>query len=381
MTVHLLRTADYDPNDFFDVLALLQSTSSSSLTFQALEYQPNPDEFPFLQRHIEGLRFAYEQVEKVLYLPEKGFPLSWRELFDVCERIRQVQQLPGRGIAADDVVVLLTRRPNALNWFSATDGHRNAFIHTADWELFMPCHHKYPVAYQIWANVLRMEMKLPSEDEHPFWHQQPIGCMNDFCQQKGEIALKLRTGDICQTCWEQLLNAGAPEKLVLDGLHAFGSLREQMLFQQGFRRAASISPLVITPYYHITFSRFGSLEVKMPTLAKLLYLLYLNHPEGIRLKDLGDHRAELTHLYSRLTGTDREHIIRNRIDSLVHPLETGPRNQNLSRANKALSDVLGESVAGPYLVSGKPGEPYRIALDPNLITLPGSLMHTSTVNR
>ena len=247
MTVHLLRTADYDPVDFFNVLSLLQSVGPSGLTFQSLEHNPDPEEFRFLQRHIENLRFAYERVEKVLYLPEKGFPLSWRELFGVCERIRQVLQLP-----SDDVVVLLTRRPNALNWFSATDGHRNAFVHTADWEMFMPCHHKYPVAYQIWANVLRMEMKLPSNDEHPYWHQQPIGCVNDFCQHKSEIALKLRTGDICQACWERLLDAGASEKLVLDGLHAFESLREQMLFQQGFRRSVSISPLVVTPYYQIT---------------------------------------------------------------------------------------------------------------------------------
>ena len=371
MTVHLLRTADYDPVDFFNVLSLLQSVSPSSLTFQSLEHNPDPEEFRFLQRHIEQLRFAYERVEKVLYLPERGIPLSWGELFGVCERMRQVQQLP-----SDDVVVLLTRRPNALNWFSATDGHRNAFVHTADWEMFMPCHHKYPVAYQIWANILRMEMKLPSEGEHPFWHQQPIGCMNDFCRQKGEIALKLRTGDICQPCWERLLEAGAPEKLILDGLHAFNSLREQMLFQQGFRRAVSLSPLVVTPYYNITFSRFGHLEAKMPTLSKVLYLFYLKHSEGVRLKDLGDYRAELTYLYSRLTAAYDQHIVQERIEKLTHPLEASTRNESLSRANKSIRDVLGESIAGPYLVSGKSGEPYRIGLDPGLVTLPSSLMHT-----
>lgn len=375
MTVHLLRTADYDPNDFFAVLALLQSFSASGITFQALEREPDPDEFPFLRRHIERLRFEYERLEKVMYLPNQDFPLSWRELFGVCGRIRHEQRLP-----PDDVVMVLTRRPNALNWFSATDGYRNAFVHTADWELFMPCHHKYPVAYQIWANLLRMEMNLPSNDEHPFWHRQPIGCMNDFCQNKGEIALKLRTGDICQPCWERLLDAGAPEKLVLDGLHAFGSLREQMLFQQGFRRAVSVSPLVVTPYYQITFSRFGHLEAKMPTLAKVLYLFYLKHPEGVRLKDLGDHRAELTYLYGRLTGTDSEYLIHERIDKLTHPLEPGPRNQNLSRANKVLRDILGEAVAKPYLIEGEPGERYQIRLSADLVTLPDSLLKNTISN-
>ena len=377
MTVHLLRTADYDPNDFFSVLSLLQTFSSSTVTFQAIEREVDADEYPFLKRRIDQLRYEYEQLEKVLYLPLQGPPLSWRELFGVCEQVRRQQQLPGRGIAADDVVMLLTARPNSLNWFSATDGKRNAFVHTAGWELFMPCHHKYPVAYQVWANLLRMEMNLPSHDEHPYWHQQPIGCMNDFCQSKAEIALKLRTGDICQTCCERLTEVGTSEKLVLDGLHAFGSLREQMLFQQGFRRAVSLSPLVVTPYYQITFSRFGSLEAKMPTLPKLLYLFYLKHPEGVRLKDLGDHRAELTYLYGRLTGIDNEYLIHERLEKLIHPLEPATRNQNLSRANKVLRDVLGEAVAKPYLIQGEPGEPYRISLDPDLITLPDSLLKTT----
>ena len=370
MTIHLLRTADYDPNDFFAVLSLLQSFSRPGVVFQAIERDVDADEYPFLRRRIDQLRYEYEELKKVMYLPDQGPPLSWRELFGVCEQVRRQQRLP-----ADDIVLLLTGRPNSLNWFSATDGKRNAFVHTAGWELFMPCHHKYPVAYQVWANILRMEMQLPSEGEHPYWHQQPIGCMNDFCQSKGEIALKLRTGDICQTCWERLIEVGTSEKLVLDGLHAFGSLREQMLFQQGFRRAASVSPLVVTPYYQITFSRFGHLEAKMPTLAKLLYLFYLKHPKGVRLKDLGDHRAELTYLYGRLTGgVGEHHTIEERMDKLTHPLESATRNQNLSRANKALRDVLGEAVAKPYLIRGEPGEPYRVDLAPDLLTLPDSLL-------
>ncbi|ARK11692.2 hypothetical protein A6C57_15895 [Fibrella sp. ES10-3-2-2] len=373
MTVHLLRTPDYNPNDFFAVLSLLQSFSATDITFQAFERETDPDEFPFLHRRVDRSRFEYELMEKVTYLPDRGFPLSWRELFEVCDRFRQERQLP-----KGDVVILLTCRPNSLNWFSATDGQRNAFVHTADWELFMPCHHKYPVAYQIWANILRMDMNLPSNDEHPYWHQQPIGCMNDFCEKKGDIALKLRTGDICQPCWQRLIAAGAPEKLILDGLSAFNGLREQMLFQQGFRRAVSLSPLVVTPYLNITLSQFGHLEVKMPALAKVLYLFYLRHPEGVRLKELSDHREELTYLYCRLTGTDRTPNIAERISRFVDPLDPSARNQNLSRANKAFRDILDATMAKSYLIEGEPGERYRINLAAELITLPDSLLSVSS---
>jgi len=89
MTVHLLRTPDYNPNDFFAVLSLLQSFNATDITFQAFERDTDPDEFPFLHRRVDRSRFEYELMEKVTYLPDRGFPLSWRELFGVCERFRQ----------------------------------------------------------------------------------------------------------------------------------------------------------------------------------------------------------------------------------------------------------------------------------------------------
>ena len=38
-------------------------------------------------------------------------------------------------------------------------------------------------------------------------------------------------------------------------------------------------------------------EVKMDSLTKMLYFFFLKHPEGVRIKEVGDYMAELMHLY------------------------------------------------------------------------------------
>ncbi|GAB3570174.1 hypothetical protein GCM10027578_26000 [Spirosoma luteolum] len=365
MTIHLLRTPDYEANDFFAVLSLLQSTNPSTLTFRAVEQVVDSEEFPFLSRHYKSLKYAYQPLEQRLYALDRNAPLSWREMFDVCHWYRRWADVP-----ADDPVMLLTPRPNALNWFSGTDEHHNSFIHTGDWEHYITSHHKYPVAYQVWATVLRDAMQLPAIGEHTYFHERPIGCMNDFCEQKIEVALKLRTADICDRCCARFEAVAVNPRLIFDGLEAFSSLREQMLLQQGFRRKASVSDLVVTDDLNITFTQFGKLDVAMPHLSKLMYLFFLRHPEGVRMKELGDHRAELMYLYRQVSSATNWHTLNDRIDRVVAPLAGSTRDQSINRANKAMRDALGESIAEPYLISGTAGELYRIGLPASRITLP-----------
>ncbi|GEM_PF-836652 len=368
MTVHLLRTPEYNTDDFFSVLSLLQSTNPSGIRFQAVERQVDEEEFPFLRRHYDSLQFSYKPLQQTLYALEREAPLSWQEMFGVCQWYRD-----WANVGPADLVLLLTPRPNALNWFSGSDDRHNTFIHTADWEHYITSHHKYPVAYQVWATVLRDAMQLPAFGDHSYFHERPIGCMNDFCEQKRDVALKLRTADICGSCCDRLQAVSSDAKLILDGLQAFASLREQMLFQQGFRRSASVSDLLVTEHLNITFSQFGKLDVQMPSLPKVLYLFFLRHPEGVRLKELEAHRHELMQLYLRVSGADNLGLMEERIRKLVNPLESGVRDQNLSRANKALRDALGESMAEPYLIDGIAGERYAIALPTSRVVLPTDL--------
>ena len=62
---------------------------------------------------------------------------------------------------------------------------------------------------------------------------------------------------------------------------------------------ATLSPLVITEDYHFLLPEFGNKEVQLSPIHKALYLLFLNHPEGIEFKNLIDYREELLQLYKR----------------------------------------------------------------------------------
>lgn len=267
-------------------------------------------------------------------------------------------------------MVLLTRRPNALNWFSAFDKQQNVFIHTADWEKFIPGDPKYPVAYQVISNVLQFQMTGDLAQKEDCLHEVAIGCMNDFCQDKSQIALKLRTGDICGDCLEKLKAAEVPDRVVDAAMQGFDQLRKQMLFRQGFRRSSRPGPVLVSRHHRILFPDQGNLEAKMPSLARTVYLFFLNHPEGIRLADLCDYRAELMHLYERTSGSGNPDAMHQSIARLTD-LREGTLNQNLSRIRKTLTDTLGETLAAPYQIVGEAGERYGVKLERELVRVEG----------
>lgn len=103
-------------------------------------------------------------------------------------------------------------------------------------------------------------------------------------------------------------------------------------------------------------------EVKMHPLTKMLYLFYLKHPEGIRIKEVSGYIYELMHLYMGITGRDDKDAIRTSIINHIDPFGNDI-NVSMSRIKSAFKDVMDASVAKYYWVEGKGGDPYRIAID------------------
>ena len=103
-------------------------------------------------------------------------------------------------------------------------------------------------------------------------------------------------------------------------------------------------------------------EVKMDSLTKMLYFFFLKHPEGVRIKEVGDYMAELMHLYMGITGRDDKDAIRASILGHVDPFGNSI-NVSMSRIKSAFKNQVEESVARFYWVEGKGGESYRVALD------------------
>ena len=127
-----------------------------------------------------------------------------------------------------------------------------------------------------------------------------------------------------------------------------------------------LSRLRITEKKAIVLEDFDHKEVKMDTLTKAVFLLYLKHPEGIRYKELSDYQQELEEIYSSITGRDDLDSIRKSVSDLCDPLNNSI-NEKVSKVKKAFKDVVNEHTAKFYYIDGKKGTAKRIALDRDFV--------------
>lgn len=132
-----------------------------------------------------------------------------------------------------------------------------------------------------------------------------------------------------------------------------------------------VSPIVINGDMEIFLPGFNEMKIRMTPLARTIYILFLCHPEGIRLKDISDHFDELVEIYSMVKPGANEHLAHASIESLIDPFGDSLQ-QKLSMTRKAIRrQILVEDLAQKYMISGERGEPYRIAVSD--VTLPYAL--------
>ena len=127
-----------------------------------------------------------------------------------------------------------------------------------------------------------------------------------------------------------------------------------------------LSHLRITCRKKIILDDFDFREVRMDTLTKAVYLLFLRHPEGIRFKELSEHVAELEELYMSITDRTDIVAIRRSIGSLADPLNNSI-NEKVSKVKKAFRNAVDDRIARFYYIDGNPGAAKGIALDRSLI--------------
>lgn len=127
-----------------------------------------------------------------------------------------------------------------------------------------------------------------------------------------------------------------------------------------------LSRLHITEKKSIVLEDFDRKEVKMDTLTKAVFLLYLKHPEGIRYKELSDYQQELEEIYSSITGREDLDSIRKSVSDLCDPLNNSI-NEKVSKVKKAFRDAVDDRVARFYYIDGKKGTAKRIALDRDFV--------------
>ena len=154
-----------------------------------------------------------------------------------------------------------------------------------------------------------------------------------------EVALEVRR------LTEQLVRAGRKD-LVLKAIGV--PLLEELRIEAA---RGKLSRLVITDDYRFILADYNNMEVELQPVHKAVYLLFLNHPEGIEFKRLTEYREELLSLYMKTARwMDKEKIVES-VDKLVDPLDNAI-NEKCSRIKKVFLDLMDEYRASYYIISG-----------------------------
>lgn len=139
-------------------------------------------------------------------------------------------------------------------------------------------------------------------------------------------------------------------------------------------QASTLSHIKVNGDFRIFLPEYNELELRMTPLVRTLYLFFLAHPEGIRLKDISNYVTELTQIYSLVKPGADENLARNSIESLIDPFGESLQ-QKLSMSRRAIREQIPtKEIAEKYTITGNPGEKYRINLPPEMIKLPNILL-------
>jgi hypothetical protein len=100
-------------------------------------------------------------------------------------------------------------------------------------------------------------------------------------------------------------------------------------------------------------------EVELSHLTKAIYFLFLKHPEGINLKELGNYKKELLTIYTSISNQLDYNKMAKSIDDVID-IETKAIYTHLSRIKSAFYKIMDASFAQYYIVSGSGEEERKV---------------------
>lgn len=123
------------------------------------------------------------------------------------------------------------------------------------------------------------------------------------------------------------------------------------VLEQLFIEAAKtrLSRLVITRDFRFILADYDK-EVTLTPVHKSLYILFLNHEEGIEFKDLADHREELRQIYRGVSPATDPARIDETIDRLTNPTDNAI-NEKCSRIKAAFASLMDKYSLSYYMIS------------------------------
>jgi len=357
MNIHLIRSAEFDSERFWEVVNLLHKYPGI-LQFKTREEPLVMHDDVVREQTITAEVFhTQEKDSSAVNETRRVEVVTWNTIFSRCSEYRRKND-----IGTNEFVVLLTDYSNDKNWFAAGDprGERNLFVQTRYWDYYSGSDLRYPVAYHTVTGILKKLMFRDYNDLNAHWHETPIGCMLDFCRNKKEISLKLRTADICPDCLKLINERSVDHKIVQQVFEVLDGIRAQMVYKARFVINRQPPQLNFEGRNRkLIFPELGDLEVRLTPLEKTVYLFFFSHPEGVALNSIFEHEDEFMDIYSSLSNADSREVMVQRVNDLIDPLSNSI-SEKISRIRRKFSEALGEEMASDFIITGANAEPRYI---------------------
>ena len=380
MKIHLLRSPELSKETYRNVLHLLQQFQGP-MRFIACEEDytefddATEERIWHRKKDFEKSRAMENQLKRPFAeyssrIPKITFPFiekkkTWEQFFAECYKYRRSKAIPD-----DDIVVLLTDIGNELNWFGGVaPSMKDYFIQTSNWEHYFgnTIDIRFPIAYEVIIWVIRYYMFENRDEIKEGVHKEPLGCIMDFCGDKSQIILKMRTADVCESCMDKFVSRDISPLYSRQFFDILDGIRNSMTFRGRAVLLQQPSRLEIRGNSKkIFFTDLGGLELSLNPKEKSIYFLFLKHEEGISIPHLCDYRKDIEELYYQFSNLPEREMIDKAIDVLINPLENDI-NVVLSRINKKIKTAVGDSLYDFYCIQGERGEKKYIKLDRELI--------------
>lgn len=125
-------------------------------------------------------------------------------------------------------------------------------------------------------------------------------------------------------------------------------------------RDNGLSPITVNRDMKIILPDYNEMELRFTPLLQTIYILFLKHPEGIRLKEIADFKDELIDIYLLIKPGRKDRLMTKSITEICNPMGDSLR-QKLSKIKRMISNtILNPAIADAYIIKGERGELYRI---------------------
>jgi hypothetical protein len=243
-------------------------------------------------------------------------------------------------------------------------------------------------AAQEQAAIYSAMLPIDDTDGYPFYREILEGCVpEDMCivfdayfRSLLELFDEVLDGepDEPEDEWYEEDYAPADFKACAEDVYGEASAPMPMpMFKSAKPRCKTAAPFLRPSRLEITPDRYDVLlpdyhrEIHFTAQVKALYVLFLNHPEGIRMKEIADYKEEYKQLYFYLTNRSDTDKLRSSVERLLDVCNPNALNVKKSQCNEALCRAIPEDdLRDYYEIEVVRGKPHRIKLDRRLVSIP-----------